>query len=43
MLDKDIHPVDKFLAYTGAALALLVILTVMIGTIVAILIINMRG
>ena len=43
MSDKDIHLVDKFLAYTGAALALLVILTVMIGTIVAILIINMRG
>ena len=43
MPDKDMDRVDKFLAYTGAALALLVIITVAIGTIVAIIIVNMRG
>ena len=43
MPDKDIDRVDKFLAYTGAALALLVILTVVIFAIVALVIVNIRG
>ena len=43
MSDKDIDPVDKFLAYTGAALALIVIITVVIGTVVAVIIVNLRG
>lgn len=34
--------VDKFLIYTGATIALLVILGIFIGAIVAIFMINMR-
>ena len=41
--EQDIDPVDRLLAYTGAALASLVILTIVIFGIVALIIINMRG
>jgi len=41
--EQDIDPVDRFLAYTGAALASLVILTLVIFGIAALIIINIRG
>ena len=40
---KDTNRLDNFLAYTGAALALLVIVSVGIFLLVAVVIINMRG